>query len=135
MTSSAVVGSSAMTSDGSAGERHRDQHALPHAARELVRVVVARARCGSGMRTASSSSTARAVRLAPRRAAVHQQRLRDLVADREDRIERRHRLLEDQRDLGAAHLAHLALGERQQVAALEADRARRRSARAAAPAA
>jgi hypothetical protein len=43
---------------GPAGERDGDQRALPHAAGELVRVL-ARARSGSGMRTASSSSTAR----------------------------------------------------------------------------
>ena len=48
-----------------AGERHRDQHALPHAAGQLMRIVVD-ARCGSGMLTASSSSIARCSR---RRAA------------------------------------------------------------------
>ena len=58
------------------------------------------------MRTASSSSIAFAARLAPRRAAVDEQRFRDLIADREHRVERGHRLLEDQRDLGAAHRAH-----------------------------
>ena len=39
VTSSAVVGSSAMTHVGVAGERHRDQRALAQAARELVRIV------------------------------------------------------------------------------------------------
>ena len=49
VTSSAVVGSSAISSAGTAGERHGDHHALAHAARELVRIVL-RARCGgSGM--------------------------------------------------------------------------------------
>ena len=71
------------------------------------------------MRTASSSSIAFCRGVAPRRAAVDAQRLRDLIADREDRVERGHRLLEDEADLGAAHAAHLALGERQQVASLE----------------
>ena len=40
VTSSAVVGSSAISRSGSLIERHRDHHALAHAARELVRVVV-----------------------------------------------------------------------------------------------
>ena len=40
------------------------------------------------------------------RAPVHHQRLGDLVADGEDGIQRRHRLLEDQRDFAAAEPAH-----------------------------
>ena len=64
-----------------AGERHRDQHALPHAARQLMRVVVDARLAAFGMRTASSSSIAAAVRVAPRRAAVDEQRLGDLIAD------------------------------------------------------
>ena len=47
VTSSAVVGSSAISSSGLAGQRHRDHHALAHAAGKLVRIVVdARARVG-----------------------------------------------------------------------------------------
>ena len=41
-----------------------------------------------------------------------------LAADREHRVQRRHRLLEDHRDLAAAHAAHLFFAEREQVAAL-----------------
>ena len=40
VTSSAVVGSSAMSSFGSHDERHRDHHALAHAAGHLVRVLL-----------------------------------------------------------------------------------------------
>ena len=40
VTSSAVVGSSAISSSGSLMQSHRDHHALPHAAGQLVRVVV-----------------------------------------------------------------------------------------------
>ena len=40
VTSRAVVGSSAISSFGVAGQRHGDHHALAHAAGELVRVVV-----------------------------------------------------------------------------------------------
>jgi hypothetical protein len=42
--------------------------------------------------------------------------LLDLQAHWQDRIERRHRLLEDHGDLGAAHLAQLAFRHRQEVA-------------------
>ena len=49
-----------------AGQRHGDQHALAHAAGELVRVVVGRARSGFGMRTARSSSIARCARASRR---------------------------------------------------------------------
>ena len=50
VTSSAVVGSSAIRRRGPAGHRHGDHHALAHAAGELVRVVVD-ARSGAGMPT------------------------------------------------------------------------------------
>ena len=47
-------------------------------------------------------------------ALVQPDRFADLVADREDRIERGHRLLEDHRDLGAADAAHRrAVGARE----------------------
>ena len=45
-----------------AGERHRDHHALAHAARELVRIVVEARRSGDGMRTRRSISIACALR-------------------------------------------------------------------------
>src|SRR5947209_11749174 len=50
-------------------------------------------------------------------------RLADLPANRHHRVERRHRLLEDHRDVVAAHAAHLALVELQQVAVAEHDAA------------
>ncbi len=71
------------------------------------------------MRTASSSSMAAGSRGRPVRAAVHDQGFRDLVADREHRIQRRHGLLEHERDVGAADLAQLFLRKRQQIAAPE----------------
>jgi len=52
---------------------------------------------------------------------VDPQRLLDLAADREDRVECGHRLLEDQRDLGAADLPHRPFVERAQVDAVEPD--------------
>ena len=47
--------------------------------------------------------------------------LADLVADRVERVQRRHRLLKDHRDVGAADSAHLALRLLQQLGAVEAD--------------
>ena len=49
--------------------------------------------------------------------------LADLEADLEDRVQRRRRLLEDHRQLLAPDRAHLLGTEREQVAALERDRA------------
>ena len=46
-------------------------------------------------------------------------RLPELAADRQNGVERRHRVLEDHRDLVAAEVALLPLAELQQVAALE----------------
>ena len=46
--------------------------------------------------------------------------LADLLAHREDRVEGRRRLLEDHRDLVAADVAHLRLGQGEQVGACEA---------------
>ena len=87
-----------------AGERHRDHHALPHPARELVRVLVDPALPGSGMWTRSSSSIARASRVAPARGSrCLRSDLADLLADAQHGVERGHRLLEDERDLAAAH--------------------------------
>ena len=58
VTSSAVVGSSAMQQRGRYGDGHGDHHALAHAAAELVRISVRRA-LGVGDADASSSSIAR----------------------------------------------------------------------------
>ena len=99
VTSSAVVGSSAMSSSGFGDEGHRDHHPLAHAARQLVRVARPRAPA-SGMPTCSSISTARSQRLAAGDLLVEGDGLGDLVADGEDRVERGHRLLEDHRDRG-----------------------------------
>ena len=99
VTSSAVVGSSAINSFGSAGERHRDHHPLPHAARELVRVLVDTRRSGSGICDQPQHLDRAAHRVvAAERPAVQDQRLGDLTADGQHRVERRHRLLEDHRD-------------------------------------
>lgn len=43
----------------------------------------------------------------------------NLFADRQNRVQRGHRLLEDHADIAAANAAPLPFGKRQQVAALE----------------
>ena len=102
------------------GERDRDHHALAHAARVLVRDS-RRAGC-SAFGTSTSLSRldgergARARRLI---LLVAQDDLRDLVADLAHRVERGHRVLEDQRHLLAAHRLHLAVGQPGDVAAVE----------------
>jgi hypothetical protein len=102
------------------GERHRDHHALALAAGQLMRIA---AEPGFGIRNADLRQQLQRAR--PRRLAAHaamqQQRLADLRLDGVQRIERGHRLLEDDRDVVAAHLADFVLRQRQQLAALEAD--------------
>ena len=128
VTSSAVVGSSAMTSAGLQASAMAISTRCRMPARQLMRVA-AHPGAALGIRTDSSSATARSVRIAPCRRAVDEQRFGDLIADREHRIQRRHRLLKDERDLGPAHGAHVALREGQQVAALETDAASCNAAR------
>ena len=71
----------------------------------------AAARCGSGMPTSASSASARAVACARAQAEVLAQRLGDLLADREHRVERAHRVLEHAGDLAAAQRAAAARGD------------------------
>ena len=123
VTSSAVVGSSAMISRGLAGQRHRDHRALAHAARELVRIGQAATLCVRDPHLVQQVR-GRPQRGAPARRAVHVQRLADLHADREDRVERRHRLLEDHRDPIAAHRPHGFGVETKQVLPFEQHLAR-----------
>src|SRR5262249_12876299 len=56
---------------------------------------------------------------------VQQQDLADLLLDGVERIERGHRLLEDDGDVVAAHVADLRFRQVDELAALEADRAGR----------
>src|SRR5260370_31123004 len=63
-------------------------------------------------------------RLFSRRGAVAAEGLRNLLADRIDRIERRHRFLEDHRQPIAAHVAHLAIRQAQQIVSIKANSAR-----------
>ena len=89
-----------------ARERHRDHRALALPARELVRIAL---RAALGVLDADPLE--RRHRLRPRLVAaqrrVQLERFDDLVADREDRVQRRHRLLEDHRDVAPAHVLQL----------------------------
>jgi hypothetical protein len=107
-----------------AGDRHRDHHALLLAAGHLARIGV-----DLGGRIGNADLVEQFQRAAPRprRAHVHvqPQHLADLGADGEHRIERRHRFLENHRDILAAQRAPLGRRQRQQLAAVEADAAGR----------
>jgi hypothetical protein len=105
-------------------QRHRDHHALALAAGELVRVG-AEPRGGIADADLGQELDDAFARGGPTHAAVQHQDLADLPLDRVQRIERGHRLLEDDRDVVAAELAQLAFRQCQDLAALEADLAGR----------
>ena len=120
VTSSAVVGSSAISSSGLVGERHRDHHTLAHAARELVRELVdPPRRVGNPDELEQLHRAGARCRLRDVSMRVH--RLGQLLADLVERMQRRQRVLEDHRDVVAADLAKLGVRERHQIAALEQD--------------
>jgi hypothetical protein len=106
------------------GERHGDHGALPLSARELVRVVVdPPLRLGNaGRRQELDGPGAAGASAEP---GMQREHLADLRADRVQRVERCHRLLEDHGDLAAADGPHLALRLPAQVLAAEADHAPR----------
>ena len=87
-----------------AGQRLRDHRALPLTAGELVRVGVEPASRGPGSRPAAAARARASRASAGPIVEVRAQRLDDLEADRVDRVQRGHRLLEDHRDLLAADL-------------------------------
>ena len=120
VTSSAVVGSSATISLGS----HASAIAIITRWRippgELVRVVL-HPPPGLGDADELEHLPRPVHRLALARSLVDANRLGDLLADGVHRVERRHRLLEDHRDLVAADALHLAVAERHEVAPLEHD--------------
>ena len=107
---------------GLVGERHGDHDALALAAGKLMRIAAEPALRIRNADLRQHFQRPRARRGAGQ-AAMQQQDLADLLFDGVQRIERRHRLLEHDGDVVAAHAPHVALGERQQIAALESDRA------------
>jgi hypothetical protein len=110
---------------GVAGKRHRDHHALAHTARELVGVLVdATARVGDVNEVEQLDDAF--LCLASRETQVLAQHLLDLVPDPEHRVQRGHRLLEDERNLAAADLPELRARRAEQLLAVELDAARDR---------
>ena len=101
-----------------ARQRHGDHHALPHAAGQLVRILVDPLTGGRNTDALEHLDRARP-RLPARHPFVEHERLDDLFAARVDGIQRGHRLLEDHRDFLAADRAHLLVGQRNEVAPLE----------------
>ena len=76
---------------------------------------------GAEMRTDFSRSLARLQAPGAPHALVHAERLRDLVPDGEERIQRGHRILQDHRDALAANAPHLDVGLGAEILALEED--------------
>ncbi len=103
---------------GIAGEPDRDHHALAHAAGELMRILFQPPRAVGDADELQQFERTR-LGLCVCHLQVDEQRLHDLLADREHRVERGHRLLEDHRDVAAADRAHLVGGQFEQVAAFE----------------
>ena len=106
---------------GIAGQRHRDHDALAHAARQFVRIFVD-AFFRRGDVDAAQQVDRALARRAPRSAAMAQDGLDDLLADRETRVERGHRLLENHREAVAAQVAQSLVGYLKQVETVETDR-------------
>ena len=102
------------------GQRHGDHHALPLAARELERV-----RGGGARRVGQADLGQQFEGPAParpgRQQAVRGEDLGDLRLDPHQRVEGRHRLLEDHRDAPPAHRVELRLVEGEQVGPAEED--------------
>ena len=102
-----------------AGQRHGDHHPLAHAAGELVRIVAHPAR-GVGDAHQGQHLRGAGPGLGVRLALVDDDRLGDLLAHGQHRVERGHRFLEHHGDAVAADAPHRRLVERQQVEAVEA---------------
>ena len=105
VTSSAVVGSSAISSRGSQASAMAIITRWRMPPDSSCGYWPSR-RSGSGMRTWRRRSSARVARRLAAQAPVDAQALGQLPADGEDRVQRRHRLLEDHADLVAADGAH-----------------------------
>ena len=123
VASSAVVGSSAISRSGCAGQRHGDHDALVHARPKAGADSRSSRRLASAMPTWSSSRSASASRRRAREAAMQLQRLAELPADAMHRIEAARRVLEDHGDALAAHALEQPRRRADQLLAVEAHRA------------
>src|SRR4051794_27542517 len=104
-------------------ERHRDHHALTLSAGELVRIA---RQPPFGIRDAAQAEQLDNALARGRAgyAAVQKENFADLLLDSVERVERAHRLLEDNRDVVAAHFSDVALRKTEQLLSLEVNRAR-----------
>ncbi len=103
---------------GAAHRRHRDHHALAHAAGKLMRIL-AHAVAGFGDAHEIEDLDRPLLRLAIGDALVDAQRLDDLCADGHVRRQRGQRVLEDGGDLGAAQPVQRLLGQAENFLAAE----------------
>ena len=122
VTSSAVVGSSASSSFGRTGQRDGDHRPLPHAAGKLVRIFVEPA-VGIGNADDGHQFERPLPPLPGVERLVGDQVFLDLHADRQDRVQGRHRLLENHRDLAATQPAEFFRGHGNEIAAAPVDTA------------
>ena len=120
VTSSAVVGSSAIKQVGLVGESHGDHDALALAARQLVGIgaetLLRLAHADLEQKLEHALAGARFIHV-----AMQLQYLAHLLLDGVQRVERGHRLLEDHGDAVAADRLQLRLGDLQEVAAFKPD--------------
>ncbi len=103
------------------GERHGDHHALPLAARELVRKAL---QAAFRVRNADLGEKLDrpGARFGADDAAMQQEDFADLLFDGVQRIKRRHRFLEHDRDVVAAHPPHVVFPKPHQIPPFEQDR-------------
>src|SRR5882724_11362102 len=103
-----------------AGKCHGDDGALPHPAGQSMRIFLDTAtRIGNADQIEQFDRPRQGCHL--RSTAMHEDRFRDLPADREHRIERTHRILKDHCQPVATQEAHFIVGQLHQVATLEQD--------------
>ena len=114
---------------GVVDQRHRDHHALAHAARELVRVVVDALLGARDPDLPSGSRSPGAAHPCLRDVLVDQHGLLELPADRLDRVQRGHRVLEDHRRSSSPRISRSRCRRRaEHLLAVEQHRARSTSA-------
>src|SRR5207302_2994129 len=103
-----------------AGQRDGADDALAHAAAHLMRIL-AHAPLGRRDPDRAEQALDALAQGATPQMLVEERGLRHLAEDREERVQRRHRVLEDDRDPAAADPSELALALARQVRALEED--------------
>ena len=105
---------------GCVRQSHGDHHPLAHTARQLVRIGPS-PHLWLGQLDPAQHLQGMLARLHPVDPTVAGDRLLDLVADLEGRVERGHRLLEDHRHAVAAQIGAAALGQAEKISTLEDD--------------